>query len=49
MNTIEWTEKAFRQLRKIKDKQTGKQIYRETQTLADFPDCRNVKRLTNHC
>lgn len=48
MNTIQWTEKAFRQLRKIKDSQTGKLIYRETQGLADFPNCQNVKRLVNH-
>ena len=27
MNTIRWTEKGFRQLRKIKDNQTNRRIY----------------------
>lgn len=45
MNTIRWTEKAFRQLRKIKDNQTNRRIYQEAQSLAHFPDCPNVKRL----
>ena len=48
MNTIGWTEKAFRQLRKIKDNQTNRRIYQEAQSLAHFPDCPNVKRLKNH-
>ena len=48
MNTIRWTEKAFRQLRKIKDNQTNRRIYQEAQSLAHFPDCPNVKRLKNH-
>ena len=48
MNTIQWTEKAFRQLRKIHNKGIGKHIYRETQALMDFPNCRNIKRLTGH-
>ena len=48
MNTIQWTEKAFRQLRKIKDNQTNRRIYQEAQSLAHFPDCPNVKRLKNH-
>jgi mRNA-degrading endonuclease RelE of RelBE toxin-antitoxin system len=48
MNTIQWAEKAFRQLRKIKDSQTSKRIYQEAQNLAHFPDCPNVKRLTSH-
>ena len=48
MNTIRWTEKAFRLLRKIKDNQTTRRIYQEAQSLAHFPDCPNVKRLKNH-
>jgi mRNA interferase RelE/StbE len=48
MNTIHWTEKAFRQLRKIKDAPTRKHIYKEAQQLTGFPNCQNVKRLTKH-
>ena len=48
MNTIQWTEKAFRQLRKIKDSQASRRIYQEAQALAHFPECKNVKRLTNY-
>ncbi|WP_306548073.1 type II toxin-antitoxin system RelE/ParE family toxin [Desulfobulbus sp.] len=48
MNIIQWTEKAFRQLRKIKDSQASRRIYQEAQELVHFPECRNVKRLTNH-
>lgn len=48
MNAIQWTEKAFRQLRKIKDNQISKRIYQEAQSLAEFPVCPNVKQLRNH-
>lgn len=48
MNTLKWTVRATRQLRKIKDVIIQKRIYRETQTLRDFPNCTGVKRLTTH-
>jgi mRNA-degrading endonuclease RelE of RelBE toxin-antitoxin system len=46
MNTIQWTAKAARQLRKIADKATRQRIYQDAQTLADFPHCANIKKLT---
>ena len=48
MNTIQWTAKAARQLRKIKDAALQQRIYLETQTLQSFPDCTGVKRLSYH-
>lgn len=48
MNAIKWTERAFRQLRKIKDTHASKRIYQEAQNLAHFPECKNIKRLVNH-
>ena len=48
MNKIIWRPKALRQLRKIKDEKIQEEIFRETQTLKAFPNCTNVKRLTNH-
>ena len=47
MYTIQWTDKAARQLRKIADRATRQRIYQEAQSLADFPQCVNVKNLTN--
>lgn len=48
MNTINWKPKALKQLEKIKETATRQRIYTEAQTLADFPDCQNVKKLTSH-
>lgn len=48
MNTILWRPKALRQLRKVKDGKIQEQIFEEVQTLKDFPNCANVKQLTNH-
>lgn len=48
MNRIEWAVKATRQLTKIRDKAMRQRIYLETQTLGTFPNCKNVKSLTNH-
>jgi mRNA interferase RelE/StbE len=39
MNSIEWSAKAVRQLRKIADKRKRQSIYAEAQQLADWPDC----------
>lgn len=47
VNTIKWTAKAVRQARKIKDAAMRARIFEETQALARFPDCANVKKLTN--
>jgi mRNA-degrading endonuclease RelE of RelBE toxin-antitoxin system len=48
VNRIIWRPKALRQLRKIKDEKTQEEIFQESQTLKDFPNCANVKHLTNH-
>lgn len=48
MSTIQWSVKAGKQLRKIKDAVIRKRVYDETQALADFPNCAGVKRLMNH-
>lgn len=48
MNTIKWTVTASRQLRKIKDAGTRKDIYLAVQALLSFPECHGVKKLTNH-
>lgn len=48
MYKIYWTPKAQRQLAKIGLLQDREAIYRAAGTLKDFPNCRNVKALTNH-
>lgn len=48
MNLIEWRPKAVKQLRKIADKALREQIYDSTQILKEFPDCANIKKLTQH-
>jgi mRNA interferase RelE/StbE len=46
MNTIEWSVKAARQLRKIADKRKRQGIFAEVQQLAYWPDCTgDIKRL----
>jgi mRNA interferase RelE/StbE len=46
MNTIEWSTKAVRQLRKIADKRKRQNIFAEVQHLANWPDCEgDIKRL----
>lgn len=47
MKTIEWTTRAFRQLRKIRDPHIQVTIYDAVDTLRSWPDCRNVKKLEN--
>jgi len=42
VNTIEWTKKAFKQLKLIPDAQ---KIYQASQVLKNWPDCKNVKKL----
>jgi mRNA-degrading endonuclease RelE of RelBE toxin-antitoxin system len=47
MSRILWTPKAVKQLRKLKNAAAQERIYTEIQTLAEFPKCANVKKLTN--
>ncbi|MFH0786246.1 MAG: type II toxin-antitoxin system RelE/ParE family toxin [Pseudomonadota bacterium] len=48
MYTIEWLPKAYKQLRKIKDRKMANFIYDTVETLQNWPDCKNVKALVNH-
>lgn len=47
MNSVEYTRKAAKQLRKIQA-QDSKLIRAECDKLATMPNCINVKSLTNH-
>jgi len=47
MNSIEWTKKAVKQLGKFQ-KSDQQKIFTDTQALAHWPNCRNVKTLTDH-
>ncbi|MBI4384010.1 MAG: type II toxin-antitoxin system RelE/ParE family toxin [Nitrospinae bacterium] len=47
MYNIEWTVKAFRQVKKIKDRETRTQIIDAVETLKHFPGAGNVARLQN--
>ncbi|MCD9466747.1 cytotoxic translational repressor of toxin-antitoxin stability system [Photobacterium iliopiscarium] len=47
MNTVQWSKLAIKQARKI-NKQDRLSIVEKAKTLNDFPNCRNVKKLTNH-
>lgn len=47
MNSIFWTPKAVKQLRKI-DRQHRVAIRDAVGTLTAMPDCQNIKALTNH-
>jgi len=48
MNVIRWSPRAARQLRKIKEAATRQRIFRQVQTLKDFPHCSGIKHLVNH-
>jgi mRNA interferase RelE/StbE len=48
MNRIEWTPKAYRQLRKLRNPQVAEFIFDAVDSLTSWPDCQNVKHLTNH-
>jgi len=45
MQRIEWTPKALRQIRKIKDQKDREMIYNAVDGLQSFPKCLNVKKL----
>lgn len=47
MNSINWTPKATKQVRKL-DAQQAKQIVVAVRELAHMPNCQNVKALTKH-
>lgn len=47
MNTVEITKKAHKQISKL-PKAIAREIYEALETLKTWPDCRNVKSLTNH-
>ena len=47
MNSLSWSKKSLRQLRKLPGIDS-KKVYQEAQALKNFPECRNVKKLTNH-
>lgn len=47
MHTLHWSKKALKQLVKLPPAD-NKRVYREAQTLAAFPECKQVKKLTNH-
>ncbi|MGL4349470.1 MAG: type II toxin-antitoxin system RelE family toxin [Aeromonas veronii] len=47
MNSLSWSKKAQGQLGKIQPSDRSK-IIRAAGELTNFPECRNVKRLTNH-
>lgn len=48
MNNIRWQEKAWKQIKKVGDRKTIERILSAVKGLATFPDCRNIKALTNH-
>ena len=47
MNAIEWAKTAKKQLQQLNPKDR-KTVYSGVATLARFPNCGNVKRLTHH-
>ena len=47
MYSVEWTVKAFKQLKKINTK-NQKTIVIAVRELKQWPDCHNVKSLKNH-
>ena len=48
MYEIEWQPKAYRQLKKIKERETLAAIKAAVFDLANWPECRNVKAIKNH-
>ena len=48
MYEIEWQPKAYRQLKKIKERETLAAIKDAVCDLVHWPHCRNVKAMKNH-
>lgn len=47
MNKIKWHKKAKKQLKRIGDSTVQNRIYEAVDTLKSFPNCQNVKKLTD--
>ncbi len=47
MKTIRWHKRAKKQLRRIGDLKTRDKIYNAVDSLKAFPNCQNIKKLTN--
>jgi mRNA-degrading endonuclease RelE of RelBE toxin-antitoxin system len=45
MKSVQWRNKALRQLRRIKSKEERIKITSAVRALEDFPDCQGVKKL----
>ncbi len=45
---VEWTTKALKQMRKLKDQRVISRLYQKGETLKDFPNVPGVKALVNH-
>jgi mRNA-degrading endonuclease RelE of RelBE toxin-antitoxin system len=48
MYNIQWENKAVKQLDKIADSNTKKDIKNGVEALTNWPDVTNIKKLTNH-
>jgi mRNA-degrading endonuclease RelE of RelBE toxin-antitoxin system len=48
MYNISWENKAVKQLDKIDNRETRKEIKNEAAKLTDWPDVQQVKKLINH-
>jgi mRNA-degrading endonuclease RelE of RelBE toxin-antitoxin system len=48
MNSVTWTPKALKQLKKLNDRHVQARILAATSELAVFPEVANVKALTDH-
>lgn len=48
IDSIKWQPKALKQLKKLKDTQAIKRIYKAVEGLKKFPDVAEVKALKNH-
>jgi len=48
MNIIQWKEKAWKQVKKIDDRKIKERILNSVKNLSEFPNCPNIKALTNH-
>lgn len=47
MNKIKWHKKAKKQLKRIGDSTVQNRIYEAVDALKSFPNCQNVKKLTD--
>lgn len=47
MKTLDYTNKALKQIEKLPNETLKETIVKAINTLANWPDCRNIKSLTN--